>query len=119
MKAVSNYHPPYEWNLKPEEKEKRTLVGSYDFTEYGKLVHHIDESESYAEDETVLLKKGRYYTLLTATGCSCWDGDWEGWTDLTLTELRKLGSSWEKDWGSAGSMGKWINENLNKSSSRK
>jgi len=86
----------------------------------GELVKEIDESGSYEQDASLLFKKGRKYTLLDSNGCSCWDGDWEGWTDLTLTELRKLGQAWAKnEYGSSKSMGKWINENLNKSSSRK
>lgn len=81
--------------------------------ELGELVVEIDESEDYEQDASRLYKKGRKYTLLDSNGCSCWDGDWEGWTDLTLTELRKLGKSWAKDeYSSSKAMGEWIKENM-------
>jgi hypothetical protein len=100
MKAVTNFHPEYG-------KE------GYDFSLLGELVHEIDESESYEEDEAKLFKNQRKYTLIAASGCSCWDGDWEGWTDLTKTELKKLGVSWSKDeYGASKSMGEWITENI-------
>jgi hypothetical protein len=101
MKVVTNYHPEYK-------------AGSYSFRGFGRRVKYVDESASYEEDEAMLLlnKNGRY-TMLLATGCSCWDGDWEGWADLTLAETRKLGRAWLKDnYGASSSLGKWITENL-------
>lgn len=80
---------------------------------YGELVHEIDESEDYGQDAARLLKLKNKYTLLSSSGCSCWDGDWGGWTDLTKAELKKLGAAWAKDpYGSSKTMGEWIKENI-------
>lgn len=101
MKALNNYHPKY------------TKVG-YSFRDLGRKVKHIDQSEAYEEDEAVLLiNKQDKYTLLSATGCSCWDGDWEGWADLSRAQVKKLGKSWAKDtYGASKILGQWITENL-------
>ena len=102
MQAISNYHPPL-------------IEGpgfGYDFTQLGELIYEIDESAAYEEDEAKLLKKGETYTLIQATGCSCWDGDWEGWTDLTPPELKQLAVTWLKGYGAEKVMGAYINENL-------
>lgn len=100
MKALSNYHPQYSKD-------------GYDFSLLGVVVHEVDESEAYEEDEAKLLRNQRKYTMIAATGCSCWDGDWEGWTDLTKAEVRKLGESWSKDgYGATKTLGEWIKENF-------
>ena len=100
MKAVSNYHPDYTEN-------------GYSFRGFGTRVKHFDESAPYEEDEAILLvdKKG-LYTILEATGCSCWDGDWEGWTEVTKPQLKKLGKTWTKLWGAAKELGEWIERNI-------
>lgn len=83
------------------------------FKDLGTLIVEFDESEAYEENETKLFKKGTKYTLIAANGCSCWDGDWEGWTNVSKTELRKLCIAWSKGWGAAEKeMGKWIKENI-------
>lgn len=83
------------------------------WAELGKLVNGEDTQPAWEQDAAKLYKKGRKYTLLASSGCSCWDGEWEGWTDLTLTELRKLGQSWSKDsYGATKLMGEWIVENV-------
>ena len=95
MKAVSNYHPGYQ----------------NDFSEYGATIYEVDESEPYEEDEAALIEQDGLYTLIQATGCSCWDGDWEGWTDLTLDELVKVAHSWTTGYGAEKVMGQYILEN--------
>lgn len=68
---------------------------SLDFTSYnGKgpdgwtLLASVDESEPYEIDQTqiFLMEDGRY-VLATASGCSCWDGDWSAEPFDTLTAL--------------------------------
>lgn len=91
--------------------------------ELGEEVHEEDTQPSWEQDAARLFKRGRKFTLIASSGCSCWDGEWEGWTDITLTELRKLGEAWSKDWGGATKlMGEWIKKNYEatrKSTSRK
>lgn len=100
MKVVNNFHPEY-------------VKDGYVFAGFGKLVHEIDQSGGYEEDEAKLFKRGRLYTYLNATGCSCWDGDWEGWADMTKSELRRLADSWfEKGYGSEKAMGAWVRDNV-------
>lgn len=99
MKAVSNFHPQYSKN-------------GWDFSLLGEIIHEVNESEPYEEDEAKLLKNRSRYSLIQATGCSCWDGDWEGWTDLTKAEVRKLGKSWANGYGASKTLGKWIEANF-------
>lgn len=42
-------------------------------------VADVDESESYEVDQTqiVYVPSTDKFWLLTASGCSCWDGDWD------------------------------------------
>lgn len=93
--------------------EVRNSYRSNGFEDLGELVIDFDESEVYEENETKLFKKGTKYTLISANGCSCWGGDWEGWTNLNKKELRTLGESWSKDWGKAEkAIGNWIKDNI-------
>lgn len=52
-----------------------TLI--YTFPEDWQLLAEIDESESYEVDQTAIYRSGDRFVLATASGCSCWDGDWE------------------------------------------
>jgi hypothetical protein len=99
MQPITGFHPPY------------TKDGQ-DFSLLGELIHSEDANQAYGHDEARLFKQGRRYNLIAATGCSCWDGEWEGWGNLTLAELRKLGKSWAGDGGSPGLMGEYILESL-------
>lgn len=58
---------------------------------FGKLLVEFDKSEPYETEVSSLFynKKTRKYTWIDANGCSCWDGDWDGW-ELTKTELKQL-----------------------------
>jgi hypothetical protein len=100
MKAVSNIHPSY------------TKSGRERFpTEYGRKLKSIDESADYDVDEAVLFKaRDGLYTYLRATGCSCWDGDYEGWAELTTVELKTMAEGWVKSsyQDTELSMGKWV-----------
>ena len=88
-------------------------VNDDSWEDLGKLVVEFDESEAYEQNATKLFKNGTKYTLLASNGCSCWDGNWEGWTEVTKTELKKLGEAWSKDYGKAEkNIGEWIVENI-------
>lgn len=101
MKAITIRE--YSWN---EDKEKEI------WGPLGTLVHETDESEDYEINACKLFNNEGSYTLISANGCSCWDGDWEGWTDLSLEELQKLGDSWAKDTRAEKAMGEYIQENF-------
>lgn len=101
MKAIANVHG--NWTK-----------DGYEFPSLGKEIKHFDESEAYETDEARLFKLGTKYTILSATGCSCWDGDWEGWTDLTKPELYKIAKSWANPNSydhAEKNLGAWIIEN--------
>ena len=51
----------------------------------------LDESEPYEVDQTGVFfdPKTNKYVLLTASGCSCWDGDFEEEQFDTLNELEE------------------------------
>lgn len=74
-----------EWGW-GEEAEKATFAGrGY------QLLASVDESEPYEVDQTAiyLTPEGKF-AYATASGCSCWDGDW-GVTDFdSLDEIEAL-----------------------------
>lgn len=80
---------------------------------FGKLLHDIDTADSYEVAESHLFKKGTKYYWIQANGCSCWDGDYDGY-ELTKPELMKLAKARAKDtWGGhEKQMAEWILENL-------
>jgi hypothetical protein len=41
------------------------------------LIAEVDESESYEVDQSRIYKSSDGFVLATASGCSCWGGDWE------------------------------------------
>lgn len=48
----------------------------------------IDESESYEVDQTsILVDADGTFILAVASGCSCWEGDWELTRFTTVEEL--------------------------------
>jgi hypothetical protein len=42
----------------------------------GTLMAFVDESEPYEVDQTAILTQDDKWILATASGCSCWDGEW-------------------------------------------
>jgi predicted AlkP superfamily pyrophosphatase or phosphodiesterase len=99
--------------LNKEDKMKPLSIREYtdEFKELGEPIHETDSHPDWEQNATKLFKNGTKYTLIASNGCSCWDGDWEGWTNINKTELRKLGIAWSKDWGIAEKeMGEWIKE---------
>jgi len=58
-----------------------------DIPEGWKLIAAIDESESYEVDITEIFKVGDEFVLLTASGCSCWGGEYETRAFESLEEL--------------------------------
>lgn len=54
------------------------LIYSDEVDKYGELLAIVDDSEGCCEvDITELWKKDNIYFLLTASGCSCWAGEFE------------------------------------------
>lgn len=43
----------------------------------GTLMAYIDESAPYEIDQTAILTEDNKWVLATASGCSCWGGEWE------------------------------------------
>lgn len=116
MQAVNRFVPEYAWD-KPDEG---SIWDEREFEPYGVVVHAIDASEGYDVDQAVVLKKGnrRAFTVLFANGCSCWNGDYEGWTNLSKAELKKLADTWAKptpeDYQykyAEAEIGRWLKEN--------
>lgn len=79
-----------------------------DLSEYGELVREIDGGDGWDVDIARLYKKGRKYSVLMATGCSCFDGEYEGWTELTKAELVSLANKWKDAFGAERRLGSWI-----------
>ncbi len=56
-----------------------------------KILADIDESESYDIDKSrIYAKPDGSFALATASGCSCWEGDWETQDFSDLGELEHL-----------------------------
>lgn len=62
------------WGSDLTEEEELTEL-------FGELKFEANESEPYEMNASSLFysKKTRKYTWIDANGCSCWDGDWDGW----------------------------------------
>lgn len=80
--------------------------------EFGILLYTADQSGGYDTDAAVLYKKGRNYTLLEASSCSCYEAVYDGWT-YTKQELLKWAEKRSDGYGAEKEMAQWINENLN------
>lgn len=104
MKSISYQH---NWSSKTSEEDELKAM-------YGDLLVHEDTSEPYEEDEAKLFKKGDTYYLLSANGCSCWEGDWDGW-EFTRDELVKWALAQNKPSYSDSSeyqVALWVRDNL-------
>ena len=55
------------------------------------LVAQLDESADYEVDMSEIFydKKKKEYLLITATGCSCWSGEYESETYKKLKDIEK------------------------------
>lgn len=84
---------------------------------FGTLLVEHDTSEDYQVERSLLFSKnGREYVWLSANGCSCWDGDYDGWV-LTEDELRKLAEKTYQhkyDWRDSADalVAKWVIDNI-------
>lgn len=75
----------------------RTVLGDFYGYEYrdpifkdfpnAKRIAFIDESADYEVDQTAILVDGDTFILALASGCSCWDGDWQLFRFDTVEEL--------------------------------
>lgn len=80
MKTVT-YRHNWSSNLNTED-EMASL--------FGVLLAYENTSEDYQEETSSLyLDKNGLYTWIDSSGCSCWDGDFEGW-QCEKEELLKL-----------------------------
>lgn len=92
---------------KIDEKEKTE--------KFGKLLHGV--YAPYEIEDAELYFDGKYYYFLEANGCSCWEGDWDGW-QFTKTEVIKWAKAkvkqqeynWRKQ--SYEILAEWIVENI-------
>lgn len=84
---------------------------------FGTLLVEHDTSEPYETEESLLFKNDKgEYVWLSANGCSCWDGDYDGWV-LDKDELLKLATTtYERryDWRDTADalVAKWVLENI-------
>lgn len=64
----------------------------YDRVKEVKELSFIDEAEEYSVDRAGIYfdPKTKKYSLITATGCSCWDGDY---SEEQFPTLKKLADS--------------------------
>jgi hypothetical protein len=51
------------------------------------LIAAIDESQPYEVDVTEIFRTSEGFALVTASGCSCWDGAYQVETFITLEGL--------------------------------
>ena len=108
MKAVDYRHSWSTDKSTEEEMEEK----------FGKLLHETDTADAWEVAESKLFQKDdNTFFWLQANGCSCWDGDYDGW-QLTRLQLIKLGKKRAKDEdGYHGAdheklMGIWITDNI-------
>lgn len=104
MKEVTYKH---SWSTNQTEEQEMA-------EKFGKLLVEYDTSEAYEQESSHLFKKGTKYYWVDANGCSCWEGDYEGW-ELTKPELMKLAkSALERKYRDSASdlVAQWIMDNL-------
>lgn len=51
-----------------------------------RVIAEVDESQDYEIDQTRVYQTPDGYAVAVASGCSCWDGDWEADEFKTLDE---------------------------------
>lgn len=78
MKAISYMH---SWSSDKTDDEEKA-------EKFGKLLHGVYSDEPYQVEDAELYYNGKSYFFIEANGCSCWDGDWDGW-EFNKTELIK------------------------------
>ena len=79
---------------------------------FGELIHSEDESAMYEYDEVELYKLDDTYTLIEGTGCSCWDGTWQGYTLLSVEDLLKITKDNKYQRTAEEKMHSWIITNI-------
>jgi len=79
MKPVTYRH---NWDSKMSREEEMA-------EKFGQLLVSHDTSEDYEEETSSLFVRDGEYTWIDSNGCSCWDGDYDGWI-LDLEELKAL-----------------------------
>ncbi len=97
-----------------KEINYKTSYDGTEFSEFGALIHDEDESGGWDIDEAKLFVKEGLYTYLEANDCSCWDGRYDGWTELTKAELLTLAEQWcnTEYHDSEKNMGVWVLANV-------
>lgn len=105
MKAIT-YRRSWS-SSKTEEEEVAELFGT--------ILVSADESEAYETNESALfLGNNGKYSWIDANGCSCWDGDWDGW-ELTKLQLLKMAKGViERKYGRTAEVvvAEWILKNI-------
>lgn len=104
MKAVDYKH---SWSNNRSESEEMSDL-------FGTLLADYDTSDAYETEVSYLFKKGSKYTWIDGNGCSCWEGDYEGW-ELTESELMKLADkTLQANYRGTAQVliAKWVKENL-------
>ncbi len=61
--------------------------GTDKFPEDWKVIAEVDQGEAYEVDQARIYLTPKGVALATASGCSCWDGDWQVDEFDTLHEL--------------------------------
>jgi hypothetical protein len=61
----------------------------YKFPDTWELLAELDESADYEVDVTRIYRDGITFVLATASGCSCWDGDYSVESFNSLDALKE------------------------------
>lgn len=81
--------------------------------QFGTVLYEADDSAPYETDVAILLKKNRKYTMMCGSACSCYEAAYDGWTEMTKTEVKNLAKTWvEKSYGAEKLLGEWIQTNI-------
>jgi hypothetical protein len=63
-------------------------VQSDDLERLGTLIAEVDIGQDYEIDQAAIYQTDTGYILATASGCSCWSGEW------SITEYETLADLW-------------------------
>lgn len=84
---------------------------------YGSMLVDYDTSEPYEQEtSTLYVNNEGVYTWIDSNGCSCWEGDYDGWQlskeELLKLAIKKSGEKWGDRDRAEDMVASWVLENI-------
>jgi hypothetical protein len=103
MKSIAYNH---HWNSELSQEQEMIKL-------FGTELDFENNADSYETNEAYLFQKGDKYFYLSANGCSCWDGDYDGWQFTKLELLKWAKENAANDYEDSDQLlAQWIMDNI-------